>query len=215
MKHINNSELKQHNKVNKWDVYATAKEYLTFMQQYKCGYFRLLLFPGSTGAPCPLWSIADRRLGRRWAMAHWNLITVGQGDVGCSITVTLSLEGKTVHVTNTIQYNYTYCKLQSSIQKIEKPEFSISLNSETWPLKAQFNTTQVIHLRMRSSLCLLLDQYHFPSSQHSSLACTTFCWHLLLADHPSGSDLCKLCPYRQKTLLCTQLLPFNGSKIRP
>lgn len=62
-------------------------------------------------------SIADRRLARRWAMAHRGLITVGQGNVGCSITVTsFSLEGKTVHVTNTIWYSYTCCKLQIYIQ---------------------------------------------------------------------------------------------------
>lgn len=86
-----------------------------FMQQYRGGYFGLLLFPVSTGAPCPLMSTADRRLARRWAMAHWGLITVGQGDVGCSITVTFSLEGKTMHVINTTWYSYACCKLQNYI----------------------------------------------------------------------------------------------------
>lgn len=127
-------------------------------------------------APWPLVSTADRRLARRWAMAHWGLITAGQGGMGCSLSHFLTRrEDCACRQLYMVQLHL----LQTAKLHLKVRGAKISISPETWQLKLLFNTAQVIHLQVRS---LVYFYSNIIFLLHSSLVFTKFHTHLAVAD---------------------------------
>lgn len=203
MKHITTSELQQHNKVNKPYVCVIARGHLTFMQQYRGGYFRLRLFPVSTGAPCP------------WCptlVADWP--TAGRRPIGVDYSSQGGVFSHSHFLTRRKDCAGHQCYMaQLHLLQTAKLHFNIRDAKISISLVRNGTTEAMLYSSDNSPSddrpCLFLYQYHFSPSQ-------ILVWPLpsFSADCSSASNLCKLQPRRPK-LPCTQLLSQNGCRIRP